>query len=97
LEQSKLFSMEMMAMGETKIFGSELAIRIVKFPTGDVEQVHTMLFTDLATHHKSGPPGLTTDRPETLADARANILAKSTAVKRDTMTILELQGEDAGL
>jgi len=89
--------MEIMARGAVRTDGFEFAMRTVKFPTGDVAHVHTMLFADLATHQRFGPPGLTMDRPETSARATAKRHEKITAAKGDIMTMLERQGKCSAL
>jgi len=67
-EQSKLFSIAMMASGAARTFGSEFAIRTVKVCCGEVWQVHARVFREFATHQIL-LDGEVTVRPAVCADA----------------------------
>jgi len=65
LEQSKLFSMAMMASGCTRTAGLVLPMRTVKFWKVDCWHVQAIVFSDCATHQAEAE-GEVTERPPLL-------------------------------
>jgi len=69
--------MATMAIGPEKTLGFVFVTRTVKLSYGDDWQVQTMLFAELATHHRSEPPGATIDKSAVAAPNKAATVATS--------------------